>query len=604
MVLRLVYKRGLLPISVRTFVLNAIAFAGVLSILIIGLKILHPLHTLRPSPPRANIIRDRSFVVLSVDDFGRWTDSVPLFPNSSFMTNHSSLIIPNNFWYRRATVETHHDLTDLHHALEHLNANVSFEQRAVLTPHWIVGGPDFGAMRAAGCAAPLQPPSAAAPLSNRDLVSDRLDPVVGPRLPSEEHADQHPSSLSFRQNARDMPSLSVKSELSSDPRHQKEGEQGEEPSLDFDACVYKEQLLSDAGPTGLNQKPYERGDLRDSYKALWKSGLWHPEYHGRSHFSVSKWLKLLRTDPKTQACFINNLVCATDTTQLRSEFNGFSDKSELKTWLEDGVNAFSSFWGYRPALISSPHNTWSTWLTDVAVDLSFLGAELAEDQANYVQHDNALSLHDRYRFDVFFPGFKCDRAIEEVMELLRVPVEKSLLDRWYEFLSMIDLFRVHHRPYHHGIGGDHKRFISLMWHAQNAMSSTYSLSEHAEHMLCLEQVIRAIREQRPRAVFVTGSELHQIRTQGWSQEVWSDSIVLRNYGTRPVEVEVPDLRELYPQSASWRGKVVFSSVVSQAGGKVSSRNSVNGKEAGEKRGLSVGDQFLMEPDSVVKLTIE
>lgn len=576
--------------SVRSFILNTIAFAGLLCILMIGFRILAPLDGIRAAPSSPSLIKDRSFVVLSVDDFGRWTDSVPLFPSEEFMANHSELIIQNNFWYRRATVETRQDLDNLKHALTRLNQNVSFEQRAVLTPHWIVGGPDFDAMRAAGCGAPTASSSAATNAGDSDvsLSLNRGDEFPGPGdanvganglLPSIEHGFSIADSFKGPLTAEKI-----------------------ESGGDFDSCAYKEQLLSDAGPTGLDQAPYHRGDLRESYKSLWTNGLWHPEYHGRSHFSVSKWLKLLRTDWKTQACFRSNLVCATDTTQLRSEFNGFSNKAELKTWLEEGINAFSAFWGYRPALISSPHNTWSGWLTDVAVDLSFIGAELAEDQANYVQHENALSMHDRYRFDVFFPGFDCDKAIDEVKELLSVPVEKSLADRWYDFLSMIDLFRNHHRPYHHGIGGDHERFISLMWHAQNAMSSTYSVEEHAEHMQCMEKAVRAVRESRPRAVFVTGSELHQIRNQGWSQEIWSDSLILRNYGTHTIDLRVPDLRDLYPKSDSWRGRKVHSTALSVGGRGLPDDDSQKLPQHLKRREVVVGERIHLEPDSVVRLT--
>lgn len=519
---------------------------------------------------RPTLARDRAFVVLSVDDFGRWTDSVPLFPDSHFMQHHSALIIRNNFWYRRATVETDADLKRLKQALQRLNANAPFEQRAVLTPHWIVGGPDFNAMRSAGCGQP-----------NNESAH-----LVGPG------AGRQASRLWFEY----VHGVVIHPGAEASGKQQGHVEQGR-----FDTCVYRERLLSDPRPTGLDQSPYRRGDLRHTYKELWRDGLWHPEYHGRSHFSVNKWLQLLKTDPQAQACFMNNLVCATDTAQLRSEFNGFSDKAALRTWLEDGVNAFSSFWGYRPALISSPHNTWSSWLTDMVVDLSFIGAELAEDQANYVQHGNALSLHDRYRFDVFFPRFDCDKAISEILELVRVPVDKSPLDRWYDFLSMIDLFRVHHRPFHHGTGGDHERFISLMWHAQNAMNSTYSAHEHARHMECLEKVVGAIRQHRPRAVFVTGSELHQIRSRGWSQEIWSDSIVFRNYGTRSVDVEVPDLRDLHPESQSWRRGRVFVTALSLRGETV---NNTGIERAAAKRTVVVGERLQLESDSVLRLTSE
>ncbi|CDF35978.1 unnamed protein product [Chondrus crispus] len=594
MVFRLVYKRGFLPMSVRSFLLNTVAFAGLLSILAFGLRILVPWQgfSLGAAPP--SLVSDRSFVVLSVDDFGRWTDSVPLFPTHKFMANHSDLIIRNDYWYRSATVETDQDLRNLENALTRLNFNTSFEQKAVLTPHWIVGGPDFGAMRAAGCDVKPSSRSFDATVADTDGIASLNRPGDLFSNPSE-HSDRTTRAFSSSSASAFSTVAAMRGSLDPLLHPTKVSDQ-------FDSCVYKEQFLSDAGPTGLDQAPYHRGDLRERYLSLWKKGLWHPEYHGRSHFSVSKWLKLLRTDSKTQECFKNNLVCATDTTQLRSEFNGFSNKAELKTWLEEGINAFSAFWGYRPALISSPHNTWSSWLTDVAVDLSFVGAELAEDQEDYVQHDPALSMHDRFRFDVFYTGFNCDKAINDIMGLLSVPVEKSLANRWYDFLSAIDLFRKHHPPYHNGIPGNHERFLSLMWHAQNAMSSTYSDEIYSEHMLCMEKAVRTVRESRPRTVFLTGSELHQIRKRGWSQEIWSDSIVLRNYGTKPINLGVPDLRDLYPQSPSWRGGHVLSTVLSAGMEGLSRENSGSPLMQLHGKAFMVGEQLLLPSDTVVKLT--
>lgn len=639
MVLRVVYKTSLLPLSVRSFSLNVIALLGFSCILLLGLRIITPFDPIHPNPYPARLISDRSFIALSADDFGRWADSVPLFPDSQFMQNHSHLLIQNDFWYKRATVETAADLRRLHHFLTDLNRNVSYEHRAVLTPHWIVGGPDFEAMRASGCDSSIPPTlattssvhtsqspnsrqSSGVPHAHSESASLHpsvsLPTVTAVAVAAHNTANAaqtsavHPSSTANSPHASELAnsqgqnhsrrtteqssqsaSASTVSTAESDspvlplsPRNE-----SERPSA-FETCQYREQLLSDAGPTGLDQPPYLRGDLKPHYKALWTSGLWHPEYHGRSHFSVSKWLRLLLTDRKAQQCFRNNLVCATDITQLRSEFNGFSDKGELKTWLEEGVNAFASFWGYRPALISSPHNTWSTWLADVVGDLSFIGAELAEDQATYVQHANSLSLHDRYRFDVFFPGFDCDTAIAEVVELLRMPVKASLADRWYQFLSLIDLFRTHRRPLHHGVAGDHRRFLSLMWHAQNAMGSTYNSKEHNEHLQCLRRVIDTVRRDSPRSVFVTGSELHQIRRQGWSREFWSDSIVLRNYGTHRVKLNVPDLRDVVPHGKSWRGVSVSSTVMS-----------LNGKSVyQDRRRTAVGETIVLEADSVVRLT--
>eukprot|EP00166_Cyanidium_caldarium_P004187 ctg_433.g259 len=50
----------------------------------------------------------------------------------------------------------------------------------------------------------------------------------------------------------------------------------------------------------------------------------------------------------------------------RSEFDWFTEHQDLRAWLVGGVRAFQHFWGYRPRVISSPHNTWTPWLADAA----------------------------------------------------------------------------------------------------------------------------------------------------------------------------------------------------------------------------------------------
>jgi hypothetical protein len=373
------------------------------------------------------------------------------------------------------------------------------------------------------------------------------------------------------------------------------------------SCAYRERLLSDNAATGVDQPPYSRGDLRDDYLDLWKRGLWHPEYHGRSHFNVKHWLALLRTDPAAQRCFDANMVCASSPELLRSEFTGFTSSADLKTWLEGGVNAFASFFGYRPKVMSSPHNAWSGQLADAVLDLGITAGELAEDQEAYVPHSPRLSLHDRYRFDIFFPGFECDRAIAEVVKMLHVPARKSVVDRWYEFLSFIDLFRTHYRPYHHSPGGNHERFMSLMWHAQNTMSSTYSEAERFSHMQCLQKVVSTVRRQLPRTVFVTGSELHQIRSRGWSQEIWQDSVIVRNYGDREVQIVVPDLRDRYWKSPSWRGRSVVVETLSVDSPQYNSRdaNHLQSSRVASARSDVVhvfcGETLTVPADTVIRL---
>ena len=55
---------------------------------------------------------------------------------------------------------------------------------------------------------------------------------------------------------------------------------------------------------GLAARPFHRGDLRSAYQEGFRRRLWHPEYHGRSHFDHKAWVAYLREgDTVTSAYF-------------------------------------------------------------------------------------------------------------------------------------------------------------------------------------------------------------------------------------------------------------------------------------------------------------
>lgn len=498
---------------------------------------------------RAPLVADRSFLVISGDDWGRVADSVPLFPNNSHWEAHADLHISNgSLWYARAGVETVDDVLRLAHFLRSLNAGVPFSQRAVLTPHWVVGGPDFEAMRAAWKAN-----AAAAAAAN------------GPSAGSVVNAPRGAM-------ADDLPAHAVP--------------------------AYQELALSRDGPFGLERAPYHRpSSLRFAYLDLFRSGLWHPEFHGRSHFGIAAWLTALRTDAKARACFAAGLVCATDPAVLRSEFSeaALATVAAARAWLRPGVDAFESFWGYRPAVMSSPHNVWTGVAAAAVASEGMIGAEMGEDQSWALDAEvgvRSLSLHDRFRFDVFFPGFDCDAAIEGVLAALAPSSGSGGPANGTRRPGS----RATSGPPPHVPGGDNARFISLMWHAQNALSSPYARGTYEKHMRCLSTAVRAVRAARPRAVFLTASELHQVRSRGWSVETWADSLVVRNYGLDDLAWTVPDLGDgyKYAAGAGWAHKPLV----------------VEDADAGEgavplatRRGVRVGDVVTIPSDAVVRVRV-
>ena len=79
-----------------------------------------------------------------------------------------------------------------------------------------------------------------------------------------------------------------------------------------DTCEYRECLIDES--TGAPSAwPHCRGDLRQLYYSGFQNRLWHPQYHGRSHFDVQAWLSYLRSDEVAQKYFRRGMVFCNDT---------------------------------------------------------------------------------------------------------------------------------------------------------------------------------------------------------------------------------------------------------------------------------------------------
>jgi len=96
--------------------------------------------------------------------------------------------------------------------------------------------------------------------------------------------------------------------------------------------------------------------------------------------------------------------------------------------------------------------------------------------------------------------------------------------------------------------------VTLAYHAQNTFDYTYSKEKHLELMEIFAKTVESLRQEYPTVVFVTSSELHQIQTQGWSEEVWSDGFVFRNYNKTPIQVTVRNLMDVYNFAPDWTDK--------------------------------------------------
>jgi hypothetical protein len=94
----------------------------------------------------------KTFVSIGSDDWGRWSNNLPVFPHPHARTKAvQDMGWPSGGMPMLTTVETAADLAALRELLSSLNDGVDWRQRVVLTPFWVVAGPDFAGMRAQGC---------------------------------------------------------------------------------------------------------------------------------------------------------------------------------------------------------------------------------------------------------------------------------------------------------------------------------------------------------------------------------------------------------------------------------------------------------------------
>jgi len=317
-----------------------------------------------------------------------------------------------------------------------------------------------------------------------------------------------------------------------------------------ETCEYKEALL-DAKEWGLSMPPFNRGDLRSLYKMGFEKGLWHPEYHGLAHFNYKNWVEGLKNeDHNGVICFDLGVVCLSNHLALRSENLIHGSLEDQMMTFRRGTQAFENFLGYKPKAHSSPHNLSGQFLVDIVTSLGFVGI----DSFMQVNTTKEISKFNRMRFDPFATDFIWDKAWENIRRELNT------------------------------FGN-----VTLAYHAQNTFDYTYSKERHQELMAIFSKTVESLRQEYPTVVFVTSSELHQIQTQGWSEELWSDGFIFRNYNKTPVQVTVRNLRHVYDFGPDWINKELLL-------------EDLNGVL--KERTVEVGSEIELLPNVIYKVSLK
>jgi hypothetical protein len=118
----------------------------------------------------------------------------------------------------------------------------------------------------------------------------------------------------------------------------------------------------------------------NSFK-LWQDGinnkLFFPQYHGREHLNVSRWMKNLKDNSyETRLSFDLGLygISTTITNENRAsymaamDYDDLVEKESLKSITTDGLRIFKNIFGYNSESFIAPNYTWGSYLESTLFD--------------------------------------------------------------------------------------------------------------------------------------------------------------------------------------------------------------------------------------------
>jgi hypothetical protein len=112
---------------------------------------------------------------------------------------------------------------------------------------------------------------------------------------------------------------------------------------------------------------------RDRVLSLWRQGyseqLFHPQFHGREHVNISRWMKALRSGrSEIRYTFDNETTFSGDADYNFMEvldFDSHEEVAAMKASLVEGLNIFEEIFGYRSKSFIPPCYAWSSDIEEV-----------------------------------------------------------------------------------------------------------------------------------------------------------------------------------------------------------------------------------------------
>ena len=138
----------------------------------------------------------------------------------------------------------------------------------------------------------------------------------------------------------------------------------------------------------LNKYPHHKGSFK-----LWKEGiekkLFRPQFHGREHLYVERWMNALRMNlPETMIAFNLQMfgIGTTITSEKRKSYLAAfdidrpEDVNPVKEYISEGLQIFIELFGYSSKSFVAPNFFWPSWLEKVLFDHGVLFLQTQRNQ--------------------------------------------------------------------------------------------------------------------------------------------------------------------------------------------------------------------------------
>jgi len=161
---------------------------------------------------------------------------------------------------------------------------------------------------------------------------------------------------------------------------------------------------------------YRRYPFSGDVIKLWDQGiaekLVYPQYHGREHLNVNRWMKALQQNlPETKLAFDHNLFgfSTTITKERRRSYLSafdFDDIIELedhKKILAEGLEIFKKIFGFASESFIATNYTWHSSLEGTLADngVKYIQGRFVQIEPSGSSHPPALKQHRLGRFNKF-----------------------------------------------------------------------------------------------------------------------------------------------------------------------------------------------------------